>query len=126
MYKFSEGKPQALYLQKTHYVGGTQLTGFDYWCDSCDHIRNDPAALVFGEAHEDDSFGPLVRGLLCAACVDEANAPENQLECEFCGKRSDSVQSRKSWDSADWYSICISCHHSSNQPWTVDDYDYDY
>lgn len=75
--------------------------------DSCKHVFE--GALATREYNEDDSFGPVVRALYCADCSAAIDRAKDWLQCEWCGKRSEDVGTRKSSDSADWYCICASC-----------------
>lgn len=78
-----------------------------YWCDSCPHVYEGGEA--HGSYYEDDSFGPVVRSMMCKECTLEALRPENLLRCERCGAQDNSVGTRKSHDSADWYCLCRGC-----------------
>ena len=74
--------------------------------DSCEHVFQ--GALALGGYTEHDSFGPVAKGFDCKECV-EKRTKEDFLECEWCHVRNESVGTKKSSDSSDWYCICSAC-----------------
>jgi hypothetical protein len=64
--------------------------------DFCDHVSFEDHSNAVGEFYEDDSFGPVGRYIVCAACRDKAleaagNEPEVCHDCRLTVLHKDTI-----------------------------------
>ncbi len=85
--------------------------------DRCEHVEQN-SALAFAVLCEDDSFGPVLRNVVCEACFADVEEAEKHRRCicQDCRKSVPKAETRE-WRWFDFYAaqgdeplvLCLGC-----------------